>query len=481
MAQAGDSGPGEGSRRWLVPAVLFLVALALRSLDLGRLSLWYDEVVSMHLARQSGPMALLERLEATDATRAPLHPFLLQGWLAVFGTSDLAGRSFSVVCGVVTVGLIGWIGTVVFDRRAGLAAAWLAAICPPLVVYSREVRMYALLTLLTCLAWALVLRPGGLRGIGRSVVYVVLLAALAYCHPLGLIMAVTLAGVCLAESGRSWFSLRRWFVLHSAALALVAPWLGHFLDHDPESVTGPLPLKFLLGMPIAFVGGNALTLVGIVFLAALGCLGRGTWPRPGIDRRALPLVAWFVVPPTALYLYSLVGHPLFGPVRYTLFSAPACLLLIAGGLSHLPRRTSLAVLCGLSLLTIVPLKQGVFAPDLKADWRAAALFLGDRPASEPLLVTSSDPSQNVEVEAARYYVEGSRRVEAWPIEDDEWPSDLLSAPSAWISEPVRDGKIVAQAPEFLGPFAASGEVKALPGLRLVRLVRRPEPGPVTAP
>jgi mannosyltransferase len=484
MVRSGKAGPDEGPqlwRAWPVPAAIFVVALGLRATDLGRLSLWYDEVVTMRLARQPGPTALLDRLVATDATRAPLHPLLLQGWLSLFGPSDLAGRAFSLVCGLVTVGVIGRLGMVLYDRPTGLAAAWLAAICPPLVAYSREARMYALLTLLTCLAWLVLLRPGGFLTARRATAYVVLLAALAYCHPLGLLMGVTLAGVCLVLEAGSWPGLRRWFLLHASALALAAPWLGHYLDHDPESVTGPLPVKFLLGMPIAFLGGNALTLVGVDILAALGCLARGPWPRPGLNRRALPLLAWFVVPPTVLYLYSLVGHPLFGPLRYTLFSAPACLLLVAGGLGQLPRWPSLAVLCGLSVLAVVPLQRTGFAPDLKADWRAAAASLEDRPAVEPLLVISSDPSQNVEVEAARYYFGASRPVGAWPIEDDEWPSELLNAPSAWISEPVREGNVVAEAPAFVGPFSASGEVKGLPGLRLVRLVRRPAPGPVSAP
>ena len=102
-----DAGDGSSARRKLrdvIPIVaILLVASILRLFQLGQASLWYDEVVTMRLARTGSPAALLELLHAIDATRAPFHPILLQGWLAVFGPSDLSGRAFSCVLGVLTV------------------------------------------------------------------------------------------------------------------------------------------------------------------------------------------------------------------------------------------------------------------------------------------------------------------------------------------------------------------------------------------
>ena len=60
------------------------------SFHLGRSSLWYDEVVTMRLARTESPAALFQLLGQIDATRAPLHPLILQGWVAVLGSSDYA-------------------------------------------------------------------------------------------------------------------------------------------------------------------------------------------------------------------------------------------------------------------------------------------------------------------------------------------------------------------------------------------------------
>ena len=144
--------------RWALPVILHLgvivlVAAGLRLWGLDSTSLWYDEVVTMRVARTAGPAALIELLDQIDGTRAPLHPLVLQAWLRVFGPSDRAGRSFSALCGLATVAVIYLLGRAAFDEMTGRWAAWLAAICPPLVYYSREARMYAWLVLLTCVSW----------------------------------------------------------------------------------------------------------------------------------------------------------------------------------------------------------------------------------------------------------------------------------------------------------------------------------------
>jgi Dolichyl-phosphate-mannose-protein mannosyltransferase len=109
----------------------------------------------MRLAGTPGPAALLERLFQIDATRAPLHPLVLQVWLRLFGTTEASARALSVLCGVVTVGLVWWIGKLVFDAHTGLWAACLASVSPLLVYYSREARMYAWLVMVTSLCWGL--------------------------------------------------------------------------------------------------------------------------------------------------------------------------------------------------------------------------------------------------------------------------------------------------------------------------------------
>src|SRR5207244_4939163 len=132
-----------------------VVATLLRFVDLGRLSLWYDEVVTMRIAREPNPLAALRLSSQIDASRGILHPLLLQGWLRLFGTSDAAGRAFSALCGVATVFIVYRIGRRLWDRHTRLWAAWLVAVRPLLVQYWRETRRYGFFALLAGFGWGL--------------------------------------------------------------------------------------------------------------------------------------------------------------------------------------------------------------------------------------------------------------------------------------------------------------------------------------
>jgi uncharacterized membrane protein len=396
------------------------VAVVLRAWHLGQLSFWYDEVVTMRLAKAKGPAALVERLFQIDATRAPLHPLLLQAWTGLFGTSEASARSLSVVCGVATVGLVWWIGRLAFDPRTGLWGAWLAAISPPLVYYSREARMYAWLVMVTCLCWGLIfaLRKPAPRS-SRTLIalaYMLGLTALLYSHPLGLIMAGTIGLGSLLFVRSCFGTYVRWFVVHLGAFVLAGPWLPHYFDHAPEFLSGRLPLKFLLGTPIGFLGGNSVVLLLVALLIAFGI-----WRRRGAFHEwrdwsgPVCLALWLVLPPALLYGYSLVGSPIFGPARYTLFVAPAYLVLAAQGLAMLPPLTRYSAAIALALLAAEGFRSGVYRPDLRADWRAFAGVLASRMAANPadevtVAVKSTDPARNVEVVTARYYLPERCRV-----------------------------------------------------------------------
>ena len=103
------------SHRMIVLAAILLVASLLRLHRLGQSSLWYDEVVTMRLAQTQSPLKLLRLLHEIDATRAPLHPLLLQCWVKLFSPSEYAGRGFSVLCGTVAIAIVYWIGIQAFD------------------------------------------------------------------------------------------------------------------------------------------------------------------------------------------------------------------------------------------------------------------------------------------------------------------------------------------------------------------------------
>jgi mannosyltransferase len=256
---------GHPSRGRAVPALPLLAILAVAAglrlwkLDAG--SLWYDEVVTMRVARADGTTALVERLDRIDGTRAPLHPLVLHAWLRLFGHSDLAGRAFSALCGLATVVVVYLLGRRAYDDRTGLWSAWLAAVCPPLVYYSQEARMYAWLVLLTALSWLVLLSFRQATGTARCIGYALLLAALAYSHPLGLFMIAAHGLAYLLARPALRLTLSRWLMIQLGVVLALAPWLRRYLDHGTDYPMPRYAIRYLLAVPIEYIGGNSLVLL----------------------------------------------------------------------------------------------------------------------------------------------------------------------------------------------------------------------------
>jgi mannosyltransferase len=479
-----DEGRQGSRRHGAALGAITLLAAALRLAFIDRPSLFYDEVVVMKLAAEGGPAALLKRLPELDATRAPLHPLLLQGWLALFGPSPLAGRLFSALCGVLTVVVVNRVGRRAFDRPTALWAAYLCAISPMQVRYAQEVRMYALLVLETCLAWDLLLSFRDSAGRLKEAAYLGCLVALGYTHPLGLCMVAALALGYLSDRAGSRLAPRRWLTIQGAAALAVAPWIVHYVDHPPDIIVGRLPLKFLIGLPIGFIGGNSLALAGFAALAAYGLVARrgadSRWLVLDHPASARMLLIWFALPPLFLYTHSRVSSaPIFGPPRYTLFVGPAYLILVARGLVKLPRVPRYAVAAGATLLAAALMRTLVYAPDVKADWRGAAAHFRAVDPRAPLVLLTDAPTNFGQFVPLRYYFGHDVKLVMMERALEQLAADRDAlGPTAWTVVEFRDGKPKAGTPpQWLERYAPTPVAWTLPGAEIIyyRLRQGPHP------
>jgi len=402
--------------------LILLIAVVLRIRGLDRYSLWYDEVVTMRLARTANPAALIELLSQIDGTRAPLHPLILQCWLRLCGTSELAGRSFSAVCGIITVLVVYRLGKRLFDEATGRWGAWFTAVCPPLVYYSQEARMYAWLVALTCCSWLMFLKFRHAASSRIKIAYGLLLTGLVYSHPLGFFM-VAAHGLAYLLLHRSLaLDFRSWLAIQVAVLLAVAPWVPRYLDHGTDYPLPRYAIRFLLAVPIEYVGGNSLVLMACFFIIASGLFSLdGRRPRLTQPVESLVLLSWSIAPPVLMFVYSLISRPIFGPPRYHMFIAPAYLILLARGLCKLPGALRWAIVAGAFYLSLAMIDTNVYSQVVKADWRTLGQWLsrgmqhGDATMASQAPVTvvvhPSDPRfPRDQVEAARYYLSPPHRV-----------------------------------------------------------------------
>ncbi len=354
-----SSGPSSRRRDALLLASLTLLALLLRAARLDFQPLWWDEGYSVWFAHQ--PLGDMLRLTALDI-HPPLYYALLGGWSQLFGLGPVALRWLSVAAGVAAVPLIYLVGDWLSGRRVGLAAAFLLAINPFHIYYSQEVRMYALVALLSLLAIG---TAGRWLGLGRRIrgdirpagwgwlagyVAAITLALYSQYYAAFLLAGLAVAGGVVLwrrQAGRERSLL--WLAAQGGAVLFFLPWILYaapkLVPYVSQKIVAdsdqPLGLlQYLARHLAAYSAGHLegplaswwpLGLLGVILLA-IGLI-RLARRRPLEQGHALVLGFLAITLSVVLGLGWLInlGYPFFPDrgERLLLLGLPAFILLLA--------------------------------------------------------------------------------------------------------------------------------------------------------
>ena len=329
---------------------VMLVALALRAFRLGQPSLWNDELYSRFYYDLFGPGFLLGPGLALEPT-PPTYYFLLEGWMRVFGTSEAAMRSLSVVASLVVVGLVHGLARSLLPARSALVAAWLAAVCPLDVFFAQEARVYALLLVPFTVALIglarFLLRPDSN---GALLAYACGAAGAVYCHitMVFVVAALGLAGLAHLLAGRDRVAgaVWRWVLANVLVGLLVVPelWVMRVGSARPDLTWMP-PLSLRdLAVALSSVGSNAMVPMrlpgaelGLLMVAAVGASLWG-WPLAAVGRTVLLLA-----PALGLVLMAAASlrQPVLLPRTVLWLTVPLCVLIAHGLAGRLAARSFL--------------------------------------------------------------------------------------------------------------------------------------------
>lgn len=378
--------------RWLVPVglpLLTLLSLFLRSRQLHA-GFWIDEGISVGIAHEH--WTSIPHLLREDGS-PPLYYMLLGIWVRLFGDSEIATHTLSLVFGLLCIPVAYFAGRSIFGRTAGIACAILAALDPFLTYYAQETRMYELEALLSLIvAWSYV------EGILRAhkpwtVVFVLSTAALAYSHNWGLFLCVGLAAATAAFARER---LRLFAVAALGVAVLYAPWVPTLLFQArhtgaPWSTRPSLHDLFLSAG--AVIGGDtpyvALVLIGG---AALG--GLVVHERTRERREIVALLTVSAVAVVVAFVSSQIS-PAWTARYFAVIFGPV--VLVAGQAIVRARGLGFATLAALVFLFA-----GYSVKNDKENARGITGATGVRPYLRPdELIISTHPEQ---VPVLRYYI-----------------------------------------------------------------------------
>lgn len=180
--------PAVAALKWIV-LVLLCVGILFRFSNLGQKVYWHDEVFTsmeatahtgseltskMFNGQQRAPSELLsyQRIDpirtipqlifgigSEDPQHPPLFYLWMHFWMRLWGSSIVATRSLAAILSLLVFPAMYWLCRELFESPSvGWIAIALLAISPIHVVYAQEAREYSLLTALTLLSSAALLR-----------------------------------------------------------------------------------------------------------------------------------------------------------------------------------------------------------------------------------------------------------------------------------------------------------------------------------
>jgi 4-amino-4-deoxy-L-arabinose transferase-like glycosyltransferase len=339
------------SRPWAQPALLGLLTLYSLWLRTGFLRAWYwvDEGLSVQISGNS--LSHIPTLLKQDGS-PPLYYVLLHVWMNLFGTSEAATHTFSLIFVVAMVPIGFWLVDGLFGRRAAWFTAVLLAVNPFLTKYAQETRMYAMLALFCLVALAAFLHAFVYGRRGWLPVFGVSLVLMLYTHGWSLFfIAGTLAALVpcwFVTTDRRRFLIDAALVYGLAALAFV-PWLPTLLYQTAHTGAPWSLTPTIRDAWVEFsntVGGDRI--VTALFLAAgTGLVNLFRRPKRRDQAAVAVLVTITVVLIGTAWINSHI-HPAW-QTRY--FATLVATLMVLAGLG-LARAGQLGVV-GLCLVTVL--------------------------------------------------------------------------------------------------------------------------------
>ena len=392
---------------WLGAVLVVVVVLGV--FDAAGKSLWFDEAISVAVARM--PWHDFMHTVTADEANMSIYYLLLRPWIAIGGDGEAWIRLLSVVAAVGTVATLYALARRLFSFQVAIVAALLTAVNGFFVQFSQEARSYMLVAMLVTIAtYAFVrgIEDGGARWwvlYGAAVTLSVYGHFFAVWFPLAHVMSMPF----LADrTSRRWKPL---VVTLAASSILVLPALRVAYVRRGTQIFWhpPVTLGSINGVFAAMSGSGGAVLAfataGLGALAVFGALR--LWRTEGRGRdlwhQAVAL-GTFAVPAFGILAICIVQKII--QIRYFSIVVPALALVVSLGIAQIRWR---AVRVGAVAVMVLLASVGVvrWYDAQKEDWRSP-LALVHRDAGANDAVVLFDPYR---IKLVDYYDHGLGSVE----------------------------------------------------------------------
>ena len=244
-----------------------LALLLVRAQHAG--GLWRDECASVQLAEMPTVSDLLHNFQRESFPAA--FPLIIRGYGAIFGTSDVAFRTFGVAVGVLLL-IVLWTNSLLLAGNPPLVSLALLGFNTTFLIWGTTIRGYGLGSVMILLTFGLTVRM--LDRPTRPRIVAALLAAVASVQFLlynsVILAAIALAVVLVCVVRRSWRAALAITGIVTVSAVSMLPYVGPFWNESRSAVVlrSPFDLeRFWSQLQVAF--GNPSRIMPAVWVALL--------------------------------------------------------------------------------------------------------------------------------------------------------------------------------------------------------------------
>jgi mannosyltransferase len=393
---------------WAATGGLLVVLLAASAFIRTRYlsgQFWMDEAITTGIASHS--LSAIPGILRHDGS-PPLFYLLLHFWTRMFGTTEAATHTLSLLFGLLCIPAGMWAGSSLFGRRAGWYAGVLFAFSTFLTEYATETRMYELMGLLGILGTAAFIHGFVYRRRKYVIMFAVVEALMLYTHAWGIFFGagsvIALIPTVLATPRDERRPLIKDAVMaYVGAGILFLPWLPNFV-YQSTHTGAPWAPPPRFGAPVLIsrdlLGGDRIT-VALLFSAVLGFAPMFTKRFRG-TREATAMWTLIALPIATLGLAWIASQitPAFVS-RYFAPALAAILLFAAWGAA----RSGIVGLIAICLSVLFVLHISNYTPEYKSDMREVGGEMNSLVHPGDLVVVA----QPEQVPLTYYYLPGGLR------------------------------------------------------------------------
>ena len=379
---------------YLLLVVLF-VGIILRVYGLSEQNYWYDEIVTLRVAKGSLDSII-------SGLRPPLYLVFAHFWFEFFGVSEDVARLLSIIFGVSSIVLIYSIGKSLFNQKIGVLSAFFMSVSKFQIYYSQELRYYSLYELLTLISFYFYIRLLNSKSYIHTVLYILSTILLYYSHDFGVLIIAVQNLYVLIKYKTLRSIIPKWFLSQFVILLCIAPRLIESISYraigegGPNWISSPnmwSPLKTISNyMGLMFEIPNFIVVVIAIIFLLIGTviyfliIGKEKWRELlnqliadfkrswNIKSETMLVMLWFFVPIALLLIMSVVLKPMYLH-RYLICSAPACYILVALLITKIKKVIPIGIILITYAILISPGLYVYYTVPVREDWREVGSYI----------------------------------------------------------------------------------------------------------